>query len=73
MGQRTEHLQTSGMHCSSCAMLIDMTLSDLEGVSESRTDHATGKTVVTFDDAVVDTDAIIEAIQGAGYEATVGG
>jgi copper chaperone CopZ len=54
-------------------MLVDMTLADLEGVSESKTDHATGESVVTFDDAVVSIEQIIEAIRGAGYEAEVVG
>lgn len=70
MAERTVRLNTSGMHCSSCAMLIDMTLADVEGVEASKTDHATGETVVTFDDSVVGVEAIISAINGAGYEAS---
>lgn len=60
---------TTGMHCSSCSMLIDMTLADLEGVVGSKSDHATGTTTVEFDDTVVDTDSIIGAIRSVGYEA----
>jgi len=69
MAQVTQRLITTGMHCSSCSMLVDITLGEVEGVIESRTDHATGLTVVTYDDAVVTVDALIEAIRGAGYEA----
>jgi copper chaperone len=65
----TVHLETSGMHCTSCSMLVDMTLSDLAGVSESRTDLASGRTEVVFDPDVVTVGAIIEAIRGAGYDA----
>jgi copper chaperone len=65
----TAHLKTSGMHCTSCSMLVDMTLSDLAGVSESSTDLASGSTTVTFDSDVVTIGAIIEAIRGAGYDA----
>lgn len=71
MAQTTTRLATSGMHCSSCGMLVDMTLSDLPGVEESRTDHATGVTVVTYDSDVVSVDQLIDAIRGAGYEAEV--
>lgn len=59
------------MHCASCAMLIDMTLADIDGVESSRTDHASGSTIVTFDDAETSIEAVIEAIRGAGYEASV--
>jgi len=69
MSEVTTRLKTSGMHCASCAMLVDLTLGDLEGVSSSKTDHATGETVVTFESGVVTPDAIMDAIRGAGYEA----
>jgi len=69
MALATARLITSGMHCSSCSMLVDMTLGDLAGVESSKTDHATGESVVTYDDSVVSLEAIIDAIRGAGYEA----
>jgi copper chaperone CopZ len=50
-------------------MLVDMTLADLDGVVESKTDHATGETIVTYDNEAVTLDGIISAIRGAGYEA----
>lgn len=62
-------LNTTGMHCSSCAMLIDMTLGDLIGVASSKTDHASGSTIVAYDDDQVDLEAIIAAIRSVGYEA----
>lgn len=71
MSRRTTRLATSGMHCGSCAMLIDMTLKDLDGVEESSTSHADGETSVTYDDAVVSTDALVEAVRSAGYDAEV--
>lgn len=73
MNQTTSRLSTSGMHCSSCSMLVDMTLGDLDGVIQTKTDHATGETVVTYDADVVSVEALIEAIRGAGYEAEVAG
>ena len=71
MSQITSRLATSGMHCSSCSMLIDMTLGDPAGVEDSKTDHATGVTVVTYDDSLVTADEIIGAIRSVGYEAEV--
>lgn len=69
MPEVTTHLTTSGMHCRSCSMMVDLTVGEIDGVSDVRTDHVSGDTVVTFDDAVVDLDAIITAIRGAGYDA----
>ncbi len=71
MAETTTHLKTSGMHCRSCSMMVDMTVGELDGVDDVRTDHATGETVVTFENDVVSIEAIIEAIRGAGYEAEV--
>jgi copper chaperone CopZ len=50
-------------------MLVDMTLGDLDGVIASRTDHATGETVVTYDDDVISIEQMVQAVQSAGYEA----
>ena len=72
MAETTARLSTSGMHCRSCSMLIDMTLGDLEGVSESSTDHVGGTTEVTFDPDVVTLEEIVSAIQGTGYDAEPG-
>ncbi|MBE0416634.1 MAG: heavy-metal-associated domain-containing protein [Coriobacteriia bacterium] len=68
---KTVHLNTTGMHCGSCAMLIDMTLGDLEGVSEVKTDYASGLSVVTFDSDRVSVDDLVQAVRSAGYEAAL--
>ncbi len=73
MAIETVRLLTSGMHCSSCSMLVDMTLADLDGVAESKTDHATGVSVVSYDSSVLSSDAIVDAIRGVGYEAEIEG
>ncbi|MDZ4180758.1 MAG: heavy-metal-associated domain-containing protein [Coriobacteriia bacterium] len=63
------HLKTSGLHCRSCSMLIDMTLDELDGVETSATDHATGDTRVSYDPDTVDVQTIIGAIRAVGYDA----
>jgi copper chaperone len=68
---KTVKLATTGMHCGSCAMLIDMTLGDLEGVSEVKTDYASGMTVVTFDADRLSIDDIVQAVLSTGYEAAL--
>lgn len=68
---RTVTLKTTGMHCGSCAMLIDMTLGDLEGVEEVKTDYASGVTSVTYDSALLSEQQLVVAVRSAGYDATV--
>ena len=69
MAEATARLKTTGMHCSSCSMLVDLTVGDLPGVVSSKTDHASGDTIVSFDSDVVAVDAIIDAIREVGYDA----
>jgi len=65
----TRTFKASGMHCSSCSMLITMNLEDLDGVSSVDCNHATGATSVTFDEGVIDAGTIRQAIVEAGYQA----
>lgn len=69
MSEATALLKTTGMHCSSCSMLVDLTLGDLPGVVSSETDLASGDTVVSYDSEIVSVEALIEAIRGVGYDA----
>ncbi len=71
MAVTTVRFLTSGMHCSSCSMLVDMTLAEHPGVVESKTDHATGVSVVTFDTDVVSAEGVVDAIRSSGYEAEI--
>jgi copper chaperone len=68
---RTVELTTTGMHCGSCAMLIDMTLGDLEGVSEVKTEYASGVTTVTYDSEILSENDLVIAVRSAGYDASV--
>lgn len=65
----TKRFATTGMHCPSCSMLIQMDVSDLPGVSAVSADHRTGMTDVTFDESTVSSDEIVDAIAKAGYGA----
>lgn len=69
MARVESEFETTGMHCSSCSMLVDMTLRDLDGVFDSKTDHATGRSVVIYDDEIVSAAQIVDAVRGVGYEA----
>ena len=71
MAETIVKLKTSGMHCRSCVALVEMTVGELAGVSDVKTDLESGETVVTFDADTVGIDAIVEAIRSAGYDAEV--
>jgi copper chaperone len=55
----------TGMHCNSCALLIDDAVEDVAGVLSSTTSLRTGRTVVDLTTA--EPDEIIAAIGTAGY------
>lgn len=57
------------MHCSSCALTIDMDLEDLEGVVKSQTSYAKGETEIEFDPVKVSDQIISETIKKSGYSA----
>lgn len=65
----TKTIKAGGLHCSSCSMLITMSVEDLDGVRAVNCNHATGETVVAFDDSVTDVTRICAAIVEAGYVA----
>lgn len=65
----TRQFITTGMHCPSCSMLIQMEVSDLEGVTSVTSDHRAAVTEVTYDDDVTGPDDIIGVIVKAGYGA----
>ena len=67
----TIEIMTTGTHCASCSMLIEMSVSDLPGVTEVRASHADGVTTVTFDPSAVDAETIAEEIRKAGYGAEI--
>lgn len=58
-----------GMHCSSCAMTIDMDLEDLEGIKSAKTSYAKSEVEVEFDPAKVNEELILETVKKSGYTA----
>ena len=59
----------TGMHCSSCALTIDMDLEDLEGVKSSKTSYAKSETEIEYDLKKVPDQLILETIKKSGYNA----
>ena len=65
--QRLE-LPIEGMTCASCAAQIERRLNKLDGVAAS-VNYATERAAVDFDAALVDPEALVAAVEQAGYRA----
>lgn len=59
----------TGMHCTSCAMTIDMDLEDLDGINSAKTSYAKQETEVELDPNKVSDTLILESIKKSGYTA----
>lgn len=62
-------LSLSGLHCSSCAVNIDLSLEDLNGVQNSTTNYAKSFSVISYEAAKIDPKTIIAEINKLGYQA----
>ncbi len=63
-------LKVDGMHCASCALLIEEELEELDGVAEAKASFRRQRARVVLDDARV-VPAILEKIGELGYRARV--
>ncbi|MDD4628404.1 MAG: heavy metal translocating P-type ATPase [Candidatus Peribacteraceae bacterium] len=68
--QRTT-LAITGMHCTSCAALINDQLAHTKGVEEAHVNFAAAKAQIRFNPAQTSEDALIHVIHEAGYKAEV--
>lgn len=65
---QTVTLKIIGMHCTSCAINIDLELEELNGVDESVTSYAKMVTKVSYDSNIVKLEKIVEVISLLKYE-----
>jgi len=64
-------LKITGMHCASCATLINRSLSRAEGVKEANVNYATAKVFIEFDEKKLSEQDLIKIVQSKGYDAKV--
>lgn len=60
-----------GMHCASCAVVIEKELSKQKGVSRANVNYALQRASIAFDEASTDKNALEETIRKTGYEPVV--
>jgi len=68
MAKKT-NLQISGMHCASCATLINNSLSSASGVKSANVNYATAKATVEFDEKQTNEAELINLVKQTGYSA----
>lgn len=65
---KTTTFNIIGMHCTSCAMLIDGDLEDTPGVKSASTNFAKAITEVSFDEKIINNGKIVKIIEKTGYK-----
>jgi len=68
-GGRREALQIDGMHCASCAQVVERALRAVDGVADASVDLVNERALVDVSGDVSD-DVLIAAVHAAGYKAT---
>ncbi len=64
-------LNITGMHCASCETLITEELKETAGVSDISVSSKEGKAKLMFDTALSPINALLEAVDRAGYKASI--
>lgn len=64
-----KRFKITDMHCTSCAILIDGDLEDLDGVVSAKTNYAKGETEIEFDPDKMTIESLMEVIKKTGYRA----
>ena len=72
-GEERLSLNITGMHCASCAGIIERSLKKIPGVKEANVNFAAEKARVAYDRALVTTGQLVEAVKKAGYRADLAG
>ncbi|MBI4427275.1 MAG: copper-translocating P-type ATPase [Candidatus Magasanikbacteria bacterium] len=68
---KKEQFNITGMHCASCALMIESKLNKLPGVKSAQVNSATEKATVEYDCDSCDSEKIIKTVKGAGYGAQI--
>lgn len=60
-------LKISGLHCTSCSLMIDNAVEELPGVVSSHTSYATAECTLQIEPQVFELNRVLSVIQGLGY------
>lgn len=62
-------LNISGMHCESCAKIIEMELGDQAGIDNVKVDYKEHSAIIEYNQDKIPVEKIIDVIIGLGYQA----
>lgn len=65
------HLSLNGMHCASCASIIERSLKKVPGVKTANVNFAAEKASIIFDESQTPVQSLIDAVKKAGYTASL--
>lgn len=71
MKDKKINISISGMHCASCAGIIERAAKKVSGVREVNVNFAAEKLTAIFDESEAKVDDIVAAVKKAGYSATL--
>lgn len=71
VGAQKVNLSLYGMHCSSCAALIERSIKKVPGVTFANVNFAAEKASVVFDSSQAKNEDLITAVEKAGYKAAL--
>jgi len=66
---RKAPLSLVGMHCASCALIIEKALKKVPGVKQANVNFAAEKASVIFDENISSVNDLVEAVKKVGYKA----
>lgn len=64
-------LNVTGMKCGACADKVTAALMKVDGVKGAHVDAAGGKAEISFDEKKTNLDALVKAVNGSGFVASV--
>lgn len=68
-----ETYQVTGMSCSACSSRVEKAVSKLEGIEKASVNLLTNSMQVAYDETILTSQAIIDAVVKAGYGASLAG
>ena len=71
MANQTRIINIEGMTCGGCIQSVHNATADIEGLETMTVELADNQATVTFDDSLTSAEKIAEAIDDAGFDASV--
>lgn len=66
--KKKAEIKISGMHCASCALNVEKSLQNLEGVEDAQVNFGTEKATVKYDSGKLDLSELEKTVEDVGFE-----